>query len=270
MKPLPAPPIITLTTDFGLADHYAGTLKGVLLTRCRDARIIDISHEVPPFSILAGAYTISQAASYFPPGTIHVVVIDPGVGTVRKAILVEASGQFFVAPDNGVLSLITAKDPGAIAREITNQALWLPSPSHTFHGRDIFAPVAGALANGSAVPETVGPILERMERLPGLDPEQLEADSWRGMVLNVDHFGNVITNFLSGAFPRIAEQPFTLEAGSRKVTSFGSTFGGAPQDLCFAYFGSSGYVELGMNQRSAAAYLGVRPGETVRLSVTIV
>jgi hypothetical protein len=270
MKPLLAPPIITLTTDFGLADHYTGTLKGVLLSRCSDARIIDISHEVPPFSILAGAYTISQAASYFPPGTIHVVVIDPGVGTVRKAILVEASGQFFVAPDNGVLSLITAKDPHTIAREITNQALWLPSPSHTFHGRDIFAPVAGSLANGSAMPDTVGPLLEQIERLPGLEPEQLETGSWRGMALSVDHFGNVITNFSRGAFARIAERPFTLEAGTRQVTTFRSTFGDAPADLCFAYFGSSGYLELGMNQRSAAAYLGVWPGETVRLGVTIV
>jgi len=270
MKPLPAPAIITLTTDFGLADHYVGTLKGVLLSRCRGARIIDISHEVPPFSILAGAYTISQAASYFPPGTIHLVVVDPGVGTVRKAILVEASGQFFVAPDNGVLSLVTAKDTHATAREITNQALWLPSPSHTFHGRDIFAPVAGSLASGSAMPETVGPILERMERLSGLEPEQLEAGSWRGMVLSVDHFGNVITNFPAGTFARIAERAFTLEAGTRKVTRFRSTFGDAPQDLCFAYFGSSGYVELGMNQRSAAAFLGVRLGETLRLGVTIV
>jgi hypothetical protein len=198
------------------------------------------------------------------------VVVDPGVGTVRKAILVEAAGQFFIAPDNGVLSLVTAKDTQATAREITNQSLWLPSPSHTFHGRDIFAPVAGSLASGDATPESVGPILETIEHLAHLNPEQLEAGSWRGMVLSVDHFGNVITNFRSNHFARIAEQVFTLEAGNQKVTGFRSTFGGATEDLCFAYFGSSGYLELGMNQRSAAAFLGVRPGETVRLGVTIV
>ena len=124
MKPPRVPPVITLTTDFGLADHYTGTMKGVLLKRCPDAQIVDISHNVAPFSIMAGAYTIAEAAPYFPSGTIHVVVIDPGVGTQRKALLVEACEQCFVAPDNGVLSMIVARDDASRAREIVNRSLW--------------------------------------------------------------------------------------------------------------------------------------------------
>src|SRR5581483_10205191 len=131
-----AAPIVTFTTDFGLADHYAGTMKGVLLSRCPEARLVDISHEIPPFSIHAGAYAIDQAAPYFPPRTVHVVVIDPGVGTARRAVLLEALGQYFIAPDNGVLSMIAARDKNWRAFEIANPALWASSPSSTFHGRD--------------------------------------------------------------------------------------------------------------------------------------
>ncbi len=270
MDPLRPPAIITLTTDFGLADHYAGTMKGVLLSRCPNAQIIDISHEVPPFSIGAGAYTISQAAPYFPPGTVHVVVVDPGVGTARRPILVESANQLFIAPDNGVLSLVMASDAHAKPREITNRSLWMPSPSDTFHGRDIFAPVAGALANGNAKPEDAGPLLDRVEHLTGLQPKQVDEGDWHGMILSVDHFGNVITNFLSSAFPHIAHRGFKLKAGNREISNFRTTFGDAPRDLCFAYFGSGGYIELGMNQRSAAAFLETRPGEAARLRVTIV
>jgi len=266
----PETSIITLTTDFGLADHYAGTMKGVLLTRCPTAQIVDISHEIPPFSIPSGAYTVSQAAPYFPAGTIHVVVVDPGVGTPRKPILVAANGQFFIAPDNGVLTLVMAADPHAETQEITNRALWLPSPSQTFHGRDIFAPVAGALASGAVRAEEVGPALHEVKHLTGLHPERVNKNTWRGMILSVDHFGNVITNFSVSAFPQIANRAFALEAADQKITGFRRTFGDAPQDLCFAYSGSGGYIELGMNQRSAAAFLGVRAGQRLMLRVTIV
>lgn len=270
MEPLTAPAIVTLTTDFGLADHYVGTMKGVLLSRCPHAQIVDISHEIPPFSIGAGAYTISQAAPYFPAGTIHVIVVDPGVGTARRPILLEAFGQLFIAPDNGVLSLIGERDQQITVREITNRDLWMPSPSSTFHGRDIFAPVAAALAAHTVRPDAVGPIVDEIEKLPGLQPEQVDKDTWRGTILSVDHFGNVITSFLGSAFPQIAHQAFTLEAGKHKIRDFRATFGDAAGDLCFAYVGSGGYVEVGRNQRSAAAFLGIRPGETVVLRVTIV
>ncbi|HMF78018.1 MAG TPA: SAM-dependent chlorinase/fluorinase, partial [Bryobacteraceae bacterium] len=124
------PPIITLTTDFGLTDHYVGVMRGVLLSRCPDARVVDITHEIAPFSLYGGAFAVDQAAPYFPEGTIHLVVVDPGVGTARKPLLVEAMGQIFIAPDNGVLSLIAARDGNLRAREIANRDLWLPSPSN--------------------------------------------------------------------------------------------------------------------------------------------
>jgi S-adenosylmethionine hydrolase len=264
------PAIVTLTTDFGITDHYVGTMKGVLLNRSPHSQIVDISHEIPPFSIAAGAYTVSQAVPYFPAGTIHVIVVDPGVGTARKPILLEALDQLFIAPDNGVLSLIESKDRHVRPREITNRNLWMPSPSNTFHGRDIFAPVAGSLAGGDARPEDVGPPLDEIEKLAGLQPEQIDNETWRGTILSVDHFGNVITSFRAGAFPQIAYQAFTLELGKRKITNFRTTFGGAPADLCFAYAGSGGYIEIGINQRSAAQFLGVKTGEAVLLRVTIV
>lgn len=265
MQPPRAAPIITLTTDFGLSDHYVGTMKGVLLSYFPDARLVDISHEVPAFSIHAGAYTIDQAAPYFPRGTVHLIVIDPGVGTARKPLLLEALGQHFVAPDNGVLSLIFARDKNAIAHEITNRELWLPNPSATFHGRDIFAPVAAAVASGGAAAENVGPLLSKIEQLSNIGPEQIERGVWRGIVWSVDHFGNVITNFPAIDFARIADSPFTLHFRAHEVTEFRPTFGDAAPGLCFAYFGSSGYVEIGINQASAAAVLEIKPGDRIQL-----
>jgi S-adenosylmethionine hydrolase len=258
-------PIITLTTDFGLADHYVGTLKGVLLSGCPEAQIVDITHDIPPFALYAGAYAISQAAPYFPPGTIHVVVIDPGVGTSRKPLLVEALGQIFIAPDNGVLSLIVARDSGARLREASNRRLWLPGPSSTFHGRDVFAPLAAAIASGAARPEDAGPKIAKIESLPGLEPIELEPGVWRGKVLSVDRFGNLITNF------KAARGSFSPTIGDSEITEFRQTFGEAAEGLVFAYPGSSGYLEVGMNRRSTAALLRAAPGDniTLRLRDTI-
>ena len=261
-------PVITLTTDFGTADHYVGTMKGVLLTRCPEAALVDISHELPPFSIYAAAYAIDQAAPYFPPGTVHLIVVDPGVGTARRPIVARACGQMFVAPDNGVLSMIRERDPGMVVREITNSKLWLDAPSSTFHGRDIFAPVAGALAAGKASPEDVGPVLESIELLNGISAEQVSEGEWFGRVLSVDRFGNVITNFRSAGLAALPDSEFEVRAGSGSVTRFHATFGEAPENLCFAYFGSSGYVELGMNQKNAADVLRVVPGDAISLRST--
>jgi S-adenosyl-L-methionine hydrolase (adenosine-forming) len=265
MKPFHPGPLVTLTTDFGLADHYVGTMKGVLLSRCPGVRIIDISHEIPPFSIYSGAYTIDQAAPYFPFGTVHVIVVDPGVGTTRKPLLVEAFGQCFIAPDNGVLSMVMRRDATANARQITNRALWISSPSSTFHGRDIFAPVAAAVASGSVKPDEVGPTLAKIELLPDLDARQIKPRQWQGKLLSIDRFGNAITSFCSAAFPTLATSRFSLRIGNRRVTKFERTFGDAPNGLCFAYFGSSGYLEVGVREQSAAALLRARPGDPVIL-----
>jgi S-adenosylmethionine hydrolase len=252
-------PIITLTTDFGLQDHYVGAMKGVILTRCPQAHIVDITHDIPPFSLYGGAYAIDQAAPLFPPGTIHVVVVDPGVGTDRKALLVECQQQFFVAPDNGVLSLTLARPGRSIAREITNRDLWLPHPSSTFHGRDIFAPTAAALASGIAEPDDVGPLLENIQQLPGLAPIKLERGAWGGKILSVDRFGNVITNF------RPPAGSFSLIIGQHTITEFRQSFGAAAPHLVFAYSGSSGYLEVGMNRGHAAQTIRAAAGDTAIL-----
>ncbi len=259
------PSIITLTTDFGLRDHYVGTMKGVILGRSPQTQLIDITHEIEPFSIYAGAYAISQAAPYFPPGTVHLVVVDPGVGTARKPLLVEASEQYFIAPDNGVLSFILASDPYARMREISNRALWVPSPSETFHGRDVFAPVAAALADGQIRASHVGPILDDPVILPNLEPLNIKDSRWRGIVLNVDRFGNIVTNYTSARFGSVR---FSLKAGSRQITARRGTFAGADPGACFVYSGSSGYLEIGINQGNAAELLGVMPGNSVELETS--
>jgi|SRR5579875_995957 len=258
-------PIITLTTDFGVRDHYVGTMKGVILGRCPGAELVDISHEIPAFSIVAAAYTIDQAAFYFPAGTVHLMVVDPGVGTARRGLCAEAAGQIFVAPDNGVLSLVAGRSGGLRAWELARRDLWLAAPSSTFHGRDIFAPVAAALASGRVRPEDVGLAVEEIELLEDLDARQSEAGVWRARVLSVDRFGNAITNLRASEFSRIAETRFAMEAGGRKVERFHRTFGEAAAGECFAFFGSSGYVELGVNQQSAAEMLGIAAGAAVTL-----
>ncbi len=256
------PPLITLTTDFGSADHYVGTMKGVILSRCPQAHIIDISHEITPFSILQAAFTVSQAVPFFPPATVHVVVVDPGVGTARKPILARAQGQYFVAPDNGVLSLVL--EMPAEVWEIANASFRLPNTSQTFHGRDIFAPAAAMLANG-VPPEDAGQKIDCPVLLPDLKPAEAHG-GWQGKILNVDRFGNIVTNF---PVEPLIQSRFKLECAGATVSDFRRTFGEAPSGLCFAYFGSSGYLEIGMNRQSAAAHLGVLPGDNVTLRVTI-
>ncbi len=254
------PPIVTVLTDFGLQDHYVGTMKGVILSRCPDARIVDITNEVPAFSIIAAAYTISQAAPYFPAGTVHLLVVDPGVGTSRRALLVEAQNQFFVAPDNGCLTPIFASDPACRIRQLANPRLWLPNPSSTFHGRDLFASTAALIAAQSILPEEVGPVLDDPVLLPNLEARRSDPFTWEGLVLTIDHFGNVISNFPARELRDLLSREFTIEGGSEPVHELRSSFGGAPPGLCFAYWGSSNYLEIGANQSSASEALALRPG----------
>lgn len=253
------PPIITLTTDFGLKDHYVGVMKGVILSRCPEAQIVDITHDIPPFSLYAAAYAIDQAAPFFPPATIHVVVVDPGVGTKRKPLLVEFREQLLIAPDNGVLSLLLGRAGQSTPREITNRELWLPRVSSTFHGRDIFAPTAASLAAGIAKPGDAGPILEKVHCLPGLEPVEPEPGLWLGTILSVDHFGNIVTNF------KPPTGSFLLTIGERSITELRQSFGAAAPDLLFAYSGSSGYLEVGKNQGDAAQTLKAAAGHAISL-----
>jgi S-adenosyl-L-methionine hydrolase (adenosine-forming) len=266
-----ARPVITLTTDFGSSDHYVGTLKCVISGICPDARIIDITHEIAPSDVLAAAYAVSQAAPFSPSGSIHVVVVDPGVGTSRRAIAMRNNTQRFIAPDNGVLSLVMPSDATEVTkkdlvRELTNQHLWLPSPSATFQGRDLFAPAAAQLAAGNVKWEALGPHLKSCVQLPNLTPVAEFSGRWSGMVLNVDRFGNVITNFRIGLVA-VDSKAFTLETNACIIQRFCRTFADSTTGEPFVYAGSSGYLEIAINRGNAASAIGVSEGDPIVLEV---
>jgi S-adenosylmethionine hydrolase len=260
-----APPIITLTTDFGLDDHYTGAMKGVILGICPDARIVDISHGVTPFQIAEGAYVIAQAWRYFPAGTVHVVVVDPGVGTSRRPILVEAGGQYFVGPDNGVLSMVYTREQSQV-RVISNEALFRHPVSRTFHGRDVFAPVAAHVALGIP-PGIAGELIEDYLRPEFAAPVRAGEGSWRGRVLKIDRFGNIITNFHADDFGDLSQTRFSIRLGSATVGSLARTYAECLPGELFAILGSSGYYEISMAQGSAAEKIGCDAGSGVELLV---
>jgi S-adenosyl-L-methionine hydrolase (adenosine-forming) len=258
-------PIITLTTDFGLSDHFVGVMKGVILGIQPAAEVIDISHGVEPYAIADGAFTIAQAYRYFPQKTIHVVVVDPGVGSARRPLLAEMGGQFFVGPDNGVLSMIFAREQPKV-RHIANDSYFLHPVSRTFHGRDVFSPVAAHLASG-VTPAKFGKRIEDYLRASFDQPIHTGKNTWTGIVLKADRFGNLVTNFHIDQFPDIRTHAFSLSAGQRAITRLVLTFSEcAPGDVV-AIVGSSGYLELAVNQGSAAKALGCGAGSPVELTV---
>jgi S-adenosylmethionine hydrolase len=257
-------PILTLTTDFGLSDHYVGVMKGVILGICPDAQIVDISHDVTAYAIAEGAFTIGQAYRHFPPGTVHTVVVDPGVGSPRRPILMEAAEQLFVAPDNGVLSMIDADRPAV--RLLSNDAYFRHPVSRTFHGRDIFAPVAAHLANGVA-PGKMGPILADYIREDYQTPRSNGPQNWSGRVLKVDRFGNLVTNFNQQQFGGIVSGNFCLTIGGTEIHLTSSTYAGSSSGELFVIGGSSGYLEVSLNQGSAAQRIGCQAGSPIELTI---
>jgi S-adenosylmethionine hydrolase len=266
-------PIITLTTDFGTSDHYAGTMQGVILGIAPSAHIVDISHDVQPFEITDGAFTIAEAYPYFPKKTIHVVVVDPGVGSTRRPLLAEMGGQYFIAPDNGVLSMIFRREEArgqvrgqAKVRHITNDRYFLKPLSRTFHGRDVFAPVAAHLASG-VPPAKFGKRIEDHLRLTFQQPFRTGKHAWTGSILKVDRFGNLITNLHIDEFPNIKTRAFGLNAGLQTVSRFALTFAECPPGEIFVLVGSSGYLEVATNQGSAAKALGCGAGSPVELVI---
>jgi len=256
-------PLITLTTDFGTGDHFVGTMKGVILAIAPRARIVDITHEIQPYNIGEAGFAIAQAWRYFPKGTVHVVVVDPGVGTARRAILVQAGGQYFVGPDNGVFSMIYDAAPSRV-REISNAKLRLGAVSRTFHGRDIFAPAAAHLARGTAAAR-FGKLVKDAIRAPVFAPAHLKGSVWRGVVLKADRFGNLITNFHSHQFPDIKTQPMEVRLGRVRIHRLALTYGDTAVGELFAIVGSSGFIEIAANQASAAEKLNCGAGAAVEL-----
>ena len=260
-------PIITLTTDFGLNDHFVGTTKGVILGIEPEAEIVDICHSVQAFDVLDGALTISQAYSYFPSGTVHVVIVDPGVGTTRRPLLVTSERYHFVAPDNGVLSLIYQREQRLSARHVTAEHYFLQPVSNTFHARDVFSPVAAYLAKG-VDPAKFGEEVSDFVRFSAPKPKPVSENTLRGVVLKVDRFGNLITNITPQDAPMLFAQEapaFKIVVGKREIAEIKDAYaGGAPGEV-FGILGSMGYLEIAANRGAAAQILGVGKGSDVSI-----
>ena len=261
-----ARPIITLTTDYGTSDHLVGTLKGVILKIVPDATIVDITHNVTPYDLLDGALAIGSAYSYFPARTIHVVVVDPGVGTERRPLLVSGETQYFVAPDNGVLSLVYEREQNILVRHANVEHYYLQPVSKTFHGRDVFAPIAGWLAKGSQA-AAMGDEITDYKKFAMPKPKVADGAT-KGVVLRVDSFGNLITNFRAEDLPAASLEngavQFTI--GTHSITKLVETFAKGEPNEPFAYIGSSGFLEIGVNRGNAAKSLGVGRGAPVVLT----
>ena len=244
-------------------------MKGVILSIAPRATVVDICHDVPPYSVSEGAFQVSEAWPYFPKKTVHVVVVDPGVGSERRPILVEAGGHYFVGPDNGVLSLVYGGAKAAAkprVRHITNRKLFGAQVSSTFHGRDIFAPVAAHLAKGLK-PAQVGRAIDDYLRPPDGKPVRAGHRVWQGTVLRIDRFGNLITNFLVSEFPAVLQRPFVMIPGVARVERLIGHYAEAGIGEPVVVVGSSGYLEVVANQAHAARILGVGVGAPVELSI---
>ena len=257
-------PVITLLTDFGTADYYVGAMKGVILSVCPDAQVIDITHEIAPWQIAQGGAVLAQAWSCFPTGTIHVAVVDPGVGSSRQPLLAETGGHFFVAPDNGILTQVFEATTPESVRAITATQYFRHPVSSTFHGRDIFAPVAAHLASGVA-PEQFGGLYPGFTRLPLSKPIQIDHRTWLGEVLWLDHYGNVVTCFDAERFGWVAQQAFQLQLGGETVRQYEQYYGAMEGAEAYVVSGSTGYLEVSVNQQDAAKYLGANAAQKLIL-----
>jgi S-adenosyl-L-methionine hydrolase (adenosine-forming) len=264
---VPSRPTVTLTTDFGTNDHFVGALKGVILEIVPEAQIVDISHAVQPFDVLDGALTISQAYSYFPSSTVHLVVVDPGVGTARRPIIAVSDKYYFVAPDNGVLSLVYAQEERMHVRHISSDHYFLQPVSNTFHARDIFAPVAAYLAK-QVDSHKFGDEIQDFTRFAAPKPKVVDGNRMRAVILKVDRFGNLITNItpkdapmLFGADPA----PFKLVVGNREITEIRTIYAEGAAGEVFGIMGSMGFLEIAANRGNAAQITGAGKGNEVSI-----
>lgn len=260
-----ARPVIALLTDFGTKDHYAGTMKGVALGICPEASCVDITHDIPPHDILAGALELAASYKYFPPGTVFLVVVDPGVGSTRQPIAAEAGAYRFVAPDNGVLTLAFRETPPKRVVELTERRYARPTVSRTFEGRDRFAPAAAWLARGIDL-SGLGRLLTSWQLLTVPEPVVGDAEIV-AEVLRVDRFGNLVTNVERRTFERFAQGGgIEIVAGTQAVGKVVATYAdAAPGSVC-ALFGSSEHLEIAVNGGSAAERLALARGARVTIS----
>jgi len=241
-------------------------MKGVILGICPKARLVDISHEITPYAIAEAAYTLAQAWRCFPVGTIHLVVVDPGVGSQRRPILAQASGHYFIVPDNGVLTMALGGISPVRVREIAASRYFRKPVSQTFHGRDVFAPVAAHLAAGVA-PAKFGRRVADFVRLDGAGPVQVSARKWAGKVLKIDRFGNIVTNLDWETWRRIVRGRFQLNVGKKKVSRLASSYAEVADSKPFLIRGSAEYMEVSVNQGRAADVCGLAVGGMVEILI---
>ena len=257
--------VVTFTTDFGLDDPFVGIMHGVVLNINSDASLVDVCHAVRSYDIFDGAWTIAQSYRFFPPRSVHVVVVDPGVGSARRPLICETENYEFVGPDNGVFSMIEAREPKFVVRHVTAERFFLQPVSQTFHGRDIFAAVGGWLSKGIA-PAEFGPEITDYARNPAPMVEKVGAGSLRGLVMKVDKFGNLITNIgeldAPTLFATVPPAVSILIAG-QTVTRICRSYAEGKEGEIFTIVGSSGYLEVAAKQASAAEKLAAGVGTPV-------
>jgi S-adenosylmethionine hydrolase len=258
-----AQPPITLLTDFGNADYFVAAMKGVILSYNPDAQIIDITHEVPAQDIEAAAFTLLAAHIAFPRGTIHIAVVDPGVGSSRRAILIETAGQFFVGPDNGIFSYVCDQSKPRIFH-LNNPEYFRHPVSDTFNGRDVFAPVAAALSADIA-PKKLGVEVEDYVRLPALRVEISRDGAIAGRIIHIDRFGNCVTNITANELPdKIINDGFCLTIREQRVDTFHRFFAAETQEeKLFCLWGSAGFLEIAAKNSSAAKLLKAKRGDPI-------
>lgn len=261
-------PLITLTTDFGTGSPYVAQMKGVILSLCREVDLVDISHAIGPQNIREGAVVLADATPRFPDGTIHVAVVDPGVGTSRPILFAEIGPQRYIAPDNGLLSLLASRQRPQRIRALDNDSFWLPGASQTFHGRDIMAPVAAHLALGAS-PDDLGPPTAGLHTLRWPQPQK-SAEGVSGEVLYVDSFGNLITNLSRGDVQAVGETArLIVSCAHRTIRGLVPTYAAAlPRELV-ALFDSQGRLELAIVRGSAARELAVEAGASVTVTLDL-
>lgn len=255
-------PVITLLTDFGTVDYFVGAVKGAILSVNPVAVITDLTHEVPPQDVESGAFTLLAAYKTFPPGTIHVAVVDPGVGSTRRPILVKANKQLFVGPDNGIFTYIYDQEPAHKTFHITADKYFRHPPSTTFHGRDIFAPVAAALSQG-VKPAALGPSISDEVRLKNsLTPEVQKDGKLQGRIIHIDRFGNCVTNITREVF----NDGGRLLVKGTAIRTFRDSYSDGSTKQPFAIWGSAGFLEISVKEGSAAQSLRVKRGDAVILT----
>ncbi len=259
-------PIITLLTDFGLDDEYAGVMKGVIYSINPLATLVDITHQNDPQDRVQAAYTLLASYVYFPEGAIHVIVVDPGVGSERKILVAKIDGHFFIAPDNGILDLIILDKQPDLIISAENKCCFLNTVSHTFHGRDIFAPVAAHLSKGMDL-GILGPEIpiDRINKLDHEKPLFSQGKQISGTIVSIDRFGNLITNIHKSMIERIFKKKTRIKVrvGTTAITGISGTFSDKEKSAPVAYEGSRGFLEIGVNCGNAKQVLNVDKKDAV-------